>query len=267
MSDTPKRVLLYSGGMDSVALAMLWAPHARVYVDLGTDYGLIERERVAKHLDVRLVNLPLFEFDRADSVFPDRADHIIPLRNLMLVCVAAQLFPEEDVEVALAATKGDRVLDKSEEFAERTTELLRFLWAPQHWTKGRNVSVVLPVKQFTKRMLVEAIAMAGDRTLVEELAHESFSCYAPDHLGGECGVCKPCVRKWVGFAAAGYGDALNPLHEARARQRVHDEIVPLIARGEYGRGDEAHDVLAACGVSHTDDEVRSARELLEQWNR
>ncbi len=268
MSDSPKRVLLYSGGMDSVALSMLWAPHARIYVDLGTLYGVVERERLAKHPDVRVVSLPLFDFD-GDDVFPQREDHIIPLRNLLLVCVAAQLYPDEDVEVGLAATMGDRVLDKSEEFATRTTELLSFLWQRQHWTKGRNVAVVLPVKRMTKRMLVEAVAMAGDRTLVEELARESFSCYEPDHLGGECGRCKPCVRKWVAFAAAGYGDALNPLHETRAREVVNATIVPLIARGEYERGTEAIDVLAALGVH--DPEVLgtqlAAQQLVEQWTR
>jgi 7-cyano-7-deazaguanine synthase in queuosine biosynthesis len=232
------KVLLYSGGMDSMALRMLWDPNVSVYVDMGTAYSKAERDRLPRDVDV--VELPLHQWERTDG--------IIPLRNLMLVCVAAQY---GDV-IGLAATAGDRVLDKSDQFASMTTSLLSYLWSPQHWTAGEHRRVVLPLKGMSKRQIVgEVRERFGDVGLVR-LA-ESWSCYSGGRA--ECGACKPCMRKWVAFAAAGAGDLVMD-----ASGYVYDEVLPLIAQGVYDRGSEARDVLDALGATDADD--MQAAELL-----
>lgn len=220
------RVLLYSGGMDSVALSMIERWDTRLYVDMGTAYSAAERSRLDD--DVVVVDLPLGVWERPDG--------IIPLRNLVLVCIAAQY----GSTIGMAATAGDRVLDKSPHFAEVTSNLLSWLWQPQHWTDGKHVEVVLPTKTLTKRQLVQRVAALGADNL-DTLAR-SWSCYSGGDV--ECGACKPCRRKWVAFAAEGHGDLV-----VDASESVRATLLPSINDGTWDRGvDEATAVLDALGV-------------------
>lgn len=59
-------------------------------------------------------------------------------------------FPDCDLQICLGATAGDRVLDKSPRFAEAASNLLSYLWQPQHWTKGRKIEICLDFKSMTK---------------------------------------------------------------------------------------------------------------------
>lgn len=239
-------MLLYSGGMDSVALDLLWPEHVNVYVDMGTNYSDAEKCRLPAGTEV--VSLPLTRWERPDK--------IIPLRNLMLVCVAAQYGDT----VAMAATRGDRVLDKSTEFATKTTDLLTYLWQKQHWTEGVAKSVVLPLKELTKAEIVAKVASGCGEEGVGTVAR-SFSCYSP--LGdAECGACKPCYRKWVAFQVNGYGALVTD-----ATEYVVDVILPDIVQGTFGRRREALDVLRAFGVVEPENEAQAAADLLAKRGR
>jgi 7-cyano-7-deazaguanine synthase len=238
-----ERVLLYSGGMDSVALDLLWPEHVNVYVDLGTGYSEAEKARLPTGTVV--VPLPLTQWEREDK--------IIPLRNLMLVCVAAQYGDT----VAMAATRGDRVLDKSQVFAEKTTDLLTYLWQNQHWTEGAVKSVVLPLKELTKAEIVAEVATRCGDAGVEVVAR-SFSCYTP--VGDqECGACKPCYRKWVAFQVNGFGSLV-----VDATEYVVESILPEIVFGRFGRRRESLDVLRAFGVVEPENEAQAAADLLDK---
>ena len=223
MSERTGKVLLYSGGMDSYALRRVWQPDTALYVNLHTEYS--GREIARLDAGVTVVDLPtLRQFERADK--------IIPLRNLFLVSLAAQY----GNRIALAATAGDRVRDKDPEFAHKTSLLLSYLWQPDHWTTGKQIAVELPFKQLTKSQIVARYIEAGGDPL--ELATCSFSCYRPV-MGGECGQCKPCFRKWVAFK-------LNGVEiEPSARPYIEREILPQIRAGTYGRAEEEQEILQA----------------------
>lgn len=186
------RVLLYSGGMDSWCLRHLWQPDVCLYVDMGTLYA--DEELATLDADVVVLDAKaLGQWEHANA--------IIPLRNLLLVTLAAQYGGNEgSVQVAMAATAGDRSLDKSPPFAHRASELLTWLWSPQWWTPGKAVDVVLPVKDLTKAELVgRYLAAGGD----PQALLRSFSCYTPTLHGKPCGACKPCARRWVALACNG----------------------------------------------------------------
>lgn len=223
------RVLLYSAGMDSHALRVLWPADVHLYVDMHTRYSPNEVARLPA--DVTVVDFPgLTQWERSDL--------IIPARNLFLVAIAAQY----GTDIALAATAGDRVLDKSHGFAERASDLLSYLWQPQHWTDGKQVTVHLPIKGRTKTQLVADYKAAGGDPVA--LARESFSCYTPTADGAECGACKPCWRKWVAFTCNGYPDAA-----VDAYPYVMSTILPLVEAGNYGRKGEEDDVRAAVRIA------------------
>ena len=229
------KVLLYSGGMDSYALRHLWKPDLSLYVNLETEYSKVE---LAK-LDNRTI---VVNFPGLQSL--ERPDKIIPLRNLFLVAIAAQY----GQTIALAATAGDRVLDKSYRFASKASGVLTLLMN-DYWSDRRgDYEVVLPVKSLTKRQLVEAFINAGGDPL--ELAERSFSCYTPTRELKPCGQCKPCFRKWVAFKLNGFDT------EPNAKPYIEAEILPLIRGGRYGRAEEEAEILEAMGYVHSDQKIQ-----------
>ena len=130
-----KKVLLYSGGMDSWLMSKLWNPDVKLYVDMKTRYSENELRKIKEDGDdVTVVEFPLGQWERDDA--------IIPLRNLYLCMVACNVTGSEDVEILIGATAGDRVLDKSYEFVDKANDILNYLYTPQHWIpNGKKVTV------------------------------------------------------------------------------------------------------------------------------
>lgn len=252
------KVLLYSGGMDSWLIKKLWKPDLSLYVGTGSKYSRVEQRALERNKEtdvepISFLNLKQYE----------REDFIIPYRNVYL-CLAAlneveRRFPleqmEEDqriVQICLGATAGDRVLDKSPEFAEKLSDLLTYLSAPQHWTGGKSqrVAIVLPYKNCTKRQLLEMYC--EEKCIVEGLTvqeamklawYKSFSCYTP-RKDVPCGKCKACARKTVAFVLSGYNEFPIKRYALLARQYFEESgILKQIEDGTYGRAEEEKDIL------------------------
>lgn len=224
-----KKVLLYSGGMDSWLISKIWDPDVLLYVDMCTKYSKAEIARLPKNVIIEKLDLSKWE----------RPDAIIPLRNLYLIMVATNYGDE----ICLGATAGDRVLDKSFEFAEKASDLLSFLYSKQHWTEERNIKINLDFKNLTKKeLLIKYLNQGGS---LAEAANSSFSCYEPTLDGSgrwsECWQCKPCFRKYVSFKILGYdfGAKVDRL----VKEYLDTEIIPSILAGNYGRADEEKDIL------------------------
>lgn len=185
-----KKVLLYSGGMDSWLIDKIWKPDMKVYVNMHTPYSEQEMERLPS--DVVVVDLPLQQYALENS--------IIPLRNVYLYLAACNVTGFEHVEICLGALNGDRINDKSATFAEKLNDLLHFLYAPQQSQSGRLVKISMPFKQNSKReLLMEYIKQGGT---MDEAWNASFSCYHP--IDDEpCLSCKACFRKAIPFIVAG----------------------------------------------------------------
>lgn len=240
--------------MDSWLIRELWKPDYCFYVNVASNYSFNEMDRL-KNLSesrrpklVRGIELRRFERD----------DFIIPYRNVYLILAALneyeRLNPMEKqqtkhqvVEVCLGATAGDRVLDKSPEFAENMSRLLTQLSQPQHWTGGnsREIRVVLPFKEWTKRDLLREYASWGrtseeQQCLLQNAWDSSFSCYTPDRDGRPCGMCKACFRKTVAFTLEGYID--KKYIEKAHRYIIDSGIWDQIQAGTYGRAEEESDI-------------------------
>lgn len=223
-----KKILLYSGGSDSWLIDKLWKPDVKVYVDMETRYSGEEMARLGD--DVTIIKFPLGKYERADA--------IIPLRNLYLPMVICNEFTEGDLEICLGATAGDRVLDKSEVFASLTSGLLSYLYSPQHWIpSGRTVKINVDYKKYTKaQMLAMYLERGGD---IDLAFRSSFSCYKP--VGGkECWRCKPCFRKFVAFALNGMKFESNVVQTVI--EYIMKDIYPSIEEGTYGRKQEEEEI-------------------------
>lgn len=223
-----QKILLYSGGMDSYLIDKLWKPDRRIYVDMHTRYSKQEIDCIKKRRnDVEFIDFPLGQWEREDK--------IIPLRNLYLPMVICNITGNEDVDICLGATAGDRVLDKSQEYVEKATDLLNYLYQPQWWIpNGKKVRVNIDYKKYTKEDLLKMyMEQGGD---LDKAYNESFSCYEPDEEGNICGVCKPCFRKFVAFASVGYEFPEEVLR--KTIPYIGKDIIPQIESGKYGRPTE-----------------------------
>lgn len=223
-----QKILLYSGGMDSYLIDKLWKPDRRIYVDMHTRYSQQEINCIKKRRnDVEFIDFPLGQWEREDK--------IIPLRNLYLPMVICNITGDEDVDICLGATNSDRVLDKSQEYVEKATDLLNYLYQPQWWIpNGKKVRVNIDYKKYTKEDLLKMyMEQGGD---LDKAYNESFSCYEPDEEGNVCHRCKPCFRKFVAFASVGYEFPEEVLR--KTIPYIGKDIIPQIESGKYGRPTE-----------------------------
>lgn len=220
-----KRVLLYSGGLDSYIASALWKPDVNLYVDTGSRYS----EKELAHLPKPPHGALVVERRRLDLSDCERADAIVPHRNAFLVLAAAY----HGTEIALAATVGDRSCDKDQTFAERMTDLLNHIYQPSHWCPGGAAyRVCLPVKHNSKRELVQGYMSFGDKA--KEIS-DLCSCYHPTEY--QCGNCKPCSRKWVAEVLNGI---VNPHYKAcPADFFKKDEIAAAMAGRHRGDKEDA----------------------------
>lgn len=191
-----RTVLLYSGGIDSYCAAALTNPDVLLHVNLGGAYGDAETNALTTPTGMQhklvTINMPhLSQFE-----LPNHG-YILPARNAFLTLLAAQ-YGSTIYMGAIAANRGS---DKDQEFANRMTSLMTWVWQQQDiWNPtARPTALELPVQHLTKRQLV-ATTIAQTNTTGEEIRDHTFSCYTPTN-GKECGNCIPCGKKWAALAA------------------------------------------------------------------
>lgn len=186
-----KKVLLYSGGMDSWLIDKLWKPDVKLFIDIGTPNNEEEIKRLPK--DVIIKKIELAEFEDKDK------NYLLPLRNLFFVEMASYYGDE----ICLGATGSSTHYDKNETFAKLSEDVINYLYSEAY---DKKVKIVLPFRTMTKEeMLRKYIEQGGD---IEKAWNETFSCYNPVD-GKMCGECSSCKKRIEAFKKNGY----NPLNK------------------------------------------------------
>lgn len=217
--------ILFSGGLDSTAAAILNPEAQLIRVSIGSRYDAIERTRasaVAQVMGKRLlhidgvVNLSRYERD----------DALVPARNAMLALAAAQ----HAQGLTLVSVNGDgtHATDKDQEFADLMTALISKLFAD-----ARQVSV--PYRNISKMQLARR-AMMYDPECFGHALRFVYSCYSGRDDGSHCGTCKACVRL---YAALHYIDHEESYHWPVFANTPSDLTMDAIEGIYEGRGDEA----------------------------
>lgn len=244
MTPTPaptasRSVALYSGGVDSYCMAVLEQPDVLLHVHLGGAYGSAEtdRLRVPQGMEDRLVRVSLPTLGDLYEM-PD-ASFIFPARNALLALIGAQ-YGDRVLMGSIAASRGS---DKDDGFADRMTELMRYIWQPQVlWNpEGRDTRLELPVGHLTKAQLVAATVATGVRP--ETIRDSTFSCYTPRPDGTACGECGPCGRKWAAFAANDYDPGFDGRAAYATYMREIEDHAPDVPPGRTAQ--HVRDVTAA----------------------
>lgn len=208
-----KKVLLYSGGMDSWLIKQLWKPDVCLYVDIHGDYSDSEVMRLPD--DVVVVDFPLLGEFELDNKF-------VPLRNLYFLMIASNY----GNELCLGATSGDGSNDKSLEFLEDTEVMLNKLWHD----KKINKDIVIEkrfVKMSKTEILQEYLNKGHD---IAEVKENTFSCYSPVD-NKECMQCYPCFRKFAILYSLGYTYPED--EELKMWDYIKNQIIPTKEQGGY----------------------------------
>lgn len=230
--------------MDCLMAAHLLKPNILLFAPHGQKYERAERmsiETLAANgylpAESELVVAKALELGAYE-----RDDAIIPLRNLMLLSIAAQY----GEKLLLGSMYGDRSSDKSECFFLKTQQLFDYTFDRQHWCEDHKFDIYAPFKKFTKTELVRKYLEFGGNP---DALLASFSCYDPVqddefHMTQPCGQCKPCFRKWValqnnGIDTKGYF-AKNPWEAEWLNALTFDQL-----NGMQYRGREDHEMLLA----------------------
>ena len=239
------KILLFSGGSDSVLISHLYNPDYLVYCNLGTQYSQAEIDKINAGPFGKDPRVKILDFSFLGK-YERKSDLILPLRNLYLPMFICNEFPVEeygDLDICLGATKNDRILDKSPKFAEDTGNLLTYLYSPQHWIpEGRKVRINIDYKKYTKADMLKLYKERGGD--ITKLKDESFSCYDPiDNEECMCrnGICKPCFRKYVAYKLN--GALYKPENDISVCEAIKAEILPQIEAGTYGRPEEEKEIL------------------------
>lgn len=189
-----REVILFSGGMDSVALAFRYPEALLLHVRINTvacerEDGVISRIGDALQRWVSFHCVPLSQFELPNQ--------IIPFRNAILALIAFQYAPV----VLLGATAGDTTPDKDESWAYGMTQLVRHMSQdsnknPVKWmgTGGVQPEVLVPLRDMTK---TEILAECLRKGISKDVLRLSRSCYGGN--ARECGRCRSCFRKWVAY--------------------------------------------------------------------
>lgn len=188
-----KKVLLFSGGFDSILQEAFIEPDVLVYVDMQSPYSKVEIDnlkRLSKHYKDKLVITPPYPFakDYSDE------QHYVPFRNLFLLTIAFQYGDT----VFMGFNASDNAPDKDVDFVIKTTDLFKHMakgddYLPKTWD-DLNPLVQTPFKHLTKTEMVALFIEQFPQKI--QFVREIRSCYHHKSVLG-CGKCSPCVAKGV----------------------------------------------------------------------
>lgn len=185
-----KKVLLYSGGMDSWLIDKIWKPDVRLFFHIGTKSNEVEFERVKNMKDVEIVEFDMSKFEQTDH------NYFMPLRNLHFIVYAAHYGDS----ICIGSIGGSVHKDNDKNFQAMTEDVINYLLSEDQ-TREEPVTVEMPYVDMSKTELLKLyLEQGGD---IEEAYKESFSCYQPVN-GEECLECTSCLSKFTAFYNNGY---------------------------------------------------------------
>jgi 7-cyano-7-deazaguanine synthase len=181
-----KKVLLYSGGMDSYILSQIEDFDTILHFKLYTKDNLKEFEMLKKS-DIKdkivFIDFPLNQWELENK--------IIPYRNNMLILMAAQY----GNHIYIGTTAGDTTKDKDYIFKSQMEGILNYFALDTHKVKIKDYPYIvqMPLKNLTKTQIVSLYINKGKD--INNLRNNSRSCY--NEGDKECGKCRSCLRKYV----------------------------------------------------------------------
>ena len=220
MADSPKAVVLVSGGLDSATVLAMARDQGYACHALSFDYGqrhgleLEAARRVARALGAvqhRLVTLDIGWMGGSALTDPSIAVPLtpsagipltyVPARNTIFLAIAlgwAEVLEARAIFIGANAVDYSGYPDCRPEFILAFERLANL--ATRAGVEGRSFGIHAPLISLTKAEIIQAgLRLGVDYSL-------TLSCYRPDAAGRACGQCDSCRLRAAGFIAAGVAD-------------------------------------------------------------
>lgn len=220
-----KKVLMYSGGLDSFIISRNFEFDVIVFAVLGNDDNMREHNRMAddKYFnrgEVKVVELPLSDFE-----LPNK---IIPYRNHMLALTGAQY----GSDIYFGFTGGDTTKDKDFVFKAQMEGIMNYFALDQHKVahEAYPYTIQMPYKDHAKGEMVREYRRGGNR--MADLWQVSRSCYAGE--AKECGMCRSCLRKYTALFVNGISD-VHKIFANDPRPHMAQFFVECSTKGRFAK--------------------------------
>ncbi len=220
MADSPKAVVLVSGGLDSATVLAMARDQGYACHALSFDYGqrhgleLEAARRVARALGAvqhRLVPLDigwmggsaLTDMNIPVPLTPSAGIPLtyVPARNTIFLAIAlgwAEVLEARAIFIGANAVDYSGYPDCRPAFIQAFEHLANL--ATRAGVEGRGFGIHAPLISLTKAEIIQVgLRLGVDYSL-------TLSCYRPDAAGRACGQCDSCRLRAAGFVAAGVAD-------------------------------------------------------------
>lgn len=184
------RILLYSGGLDSITAALSSSYDILLYVKMGHRYQEKELETIQYFsnyhgLKYHIIENNLGQFEKENA--------FIPLRNLILISLASNFGDE----IHLIKTRGEASTDKSIKFKHMTERLVNYCLQPSSsYPEGHKVKIRYPFHRYTKTQILDIfLKQFSNKKEALSAYKKTWSCYNNKSI--HCGQCNACFRRWV----------------------------------------------------------------------
>lgn len=220
MADSPKAVVLVSGGLDSATVLAMARDQGYACHALSFDYGqrhgieLEAAQRVAHSLGAvqhRVVPLDIAWMGGSALTDPNIAVPLtpsagipltyVPARNTIFLAIAlgwAEVLAARAIFIGANAVDYSGYPDCRPEFIQAFERLANL--ATRAGVEGPGFDIHVPLISLTKAQIIHTgLRLGVDYSL-------TLSCYRPDAAGRACGECDSCRLRAAGFVAAGIAD-------------------------------------------------------------
>ena len=220
MADSPKAVVLVSGGLDSATVLAMARDQGYACHALSFDYGqrhgieLEAAQRVAHSLGAvqhRVVPLDIAWMGGSALTDPNIAVPLtpsagipltyVPARNTIFLAIAlgwAEVLAARAMFIGANAVDYSGYPDCRPEFIQAFERLANL--ATRAGVEGPGFDIHVPLISLTKAQIIHTgLRLGVDYSL-------TLSCYRPDAAGRACGECDSCRLRAAGFVAAGIAD-------------------------------------------------------------
>lgn len=182
-------ICLTSGGADST-IAWYWAEKpVGLYIDIGQPYTYKERAAL------KLMEIPHVYVDMRGSHAADvRWKHIIPGRNFLFLCVAAEMVKDY-------GNIWFSVVDGEGADSGKGDKSLLFISLFQDWyfaCTGRRIFIQTMIDKTKSGWLQWFAEKKYDVNIIRKM---TVTCFSEEH--GQCGTCQACLRKYLSFVSIG----------------------------------------------------------------
>ena len=220
MADSPKAVVLVSGGLDSATVLAMARDQGYACHALSFDYGqrhgleLEAARRVARALGAvqhRLVTLDIGWMGGSALTDPSIAVPLtpsagipltyVPARNTIFLAIAlgwAEVLEARAIFIGANAVDYSGYPDCRPAFIQAFEHLANL--ATRAGVEGLGFGIHAPLISLTKAEIIQIGLRLGVDYSV------TLSCYCPDAAGHACGKCDSCRLRAAGFLAAGVAD-------------------------------------------------------------